>query len=316
MPPAQLWLSRFAKLVVAVTFALLFLGGMVTSLDAGMSVPDWPTTFGYNMWTFPFERWKGLVFWEHTHRVVASVLGVLVIFLAIGIQWLETRRWVRWLGWTALVLVSVQGIMGGLRVTENSIPLAIVHGVTAQIFFCLVILIAAALSPAWNRPLPNRDAASRIARLKSWAWVMVIFLLIQLVLGAVMRHLNAGLAMPFFPFDEEGNFMPRVHNMYVDIHFTHRVWAFVVTAAGFVLGIKGLRAGGGDSRILVPSVLTIALVLFQIYLGAQIIWTGRASVPTSLHVVNGALILGFSFILLVRSSYYASLEARSNQPQS
>lgn len=312
MPPAQLWLSRFAKLTVLFTFALLFLGAQVTSLDAGMSVPDWPNTFGYNMWTFPFARWVGLVFWEHTHRVVASVLGLLVIALAVWAFRTETRKWVRWLTYLAVVLVTVQGIMGGLRVTKNSISLAVVHGVTAQLFFCLLILIAAALSPAWNRPLLSPAAAPKVAHLKRWAWVMVVFLIIQLILGAVMRHNGAGLAMPYFPFDDEGHFMPRVHNMMVDIHFTHRVWAFVVTGVALVLGIKGLKAAGGDSRIVLPSVAIMALVLFQIFLGAKIIWTGRAEIPTSLHVINGALILGFSFILLVRSSYYASLEARSN----
>lgn len=316
MYPAKLWLARFANLTVAATFCLLFLGGMVTSLDAGLSVPDWPGTFGHNMWAFPFERWKGLVFWEHTHRVVASGVGFMVILLLIGIWMVDGRRWVKQLGIAAVVLVSIQGIMGGLRVTKVSITLAIIHGITAQVFFCLLILIAMAVSAAWNRPLKDPTSAPKIGKLRGWAWSLIGVLLIQLILGAVMRHNGAGLSMPYFPVDPDGHFMPRVHNMMVDIHFTHRVWAIVVTVMALIVGVKALRASKSDIRILLPAIFIISLVAVQIFLGAQVIWLARASIPTSLHVVNGALILSFSFVLAVRSSYYASICDRSPQRQS
>src|SRR6185295_5356358 len=112
------WLDRFAWLTEGATFLLLGLGGLVTSHEAGLAVPDWPTTYGYNMFFFPFSKWKGGIFYEHTHRLVASLVGFLTVILAVWLWLKEARRWMRRLGTAALLAVILQGILGGLRVTE------------------------------------------------------------------------------------------------------------------------------------------------------------------------------------------------------
>ncbi|MEI6350580.1 MAG: COX15/CtaA family protein, partial [Verrucomicrobiota bacterium] len=205
MQPENRWISRLAKFAVIVTFSLIYLGGMVTSLNAGLSVPDWPTSFGYNMFTFPVSKWEGGIWWEHSHRLVASFLGLVITVLAVWIWRVDSRRWVRGLGLGAFVLVVVQGILGGLRVTEISTVLAIIHGCIAQAFLCVLILLALALSPAWERPPTESKVSYSAKRLVPWGWVLTGAVFIQLILGAIMRHLHAGLAIPTFPLTPSGS---------------------------------------------------------------------------------------------------------------
>ncbi|MBM4296282.1 MAG: cytochrome oxidase assembly protein, partial [Deltaproteobacteria bacterium] len=110
------WPHRLAVILACATFPLLFIGGLVTSLGVGLAVPDWPTTFGYNMILYPWSKMVGGIFYEHSHRLVASTVGLLTIALALIFWFYEPRRWLRWLGAAALALVIVQGVLGGLRV--------------------------------------------------------------------------------------------------------------------------------------------------------------------------------------------------------
>ena len=110
------WLARFALLTALATLVLVCFGGLVTSHEAGMAVPDWPNTFGYNLFFFPVSRWVGGIFYEHTHRLVASGVGMLTTILAVWLWLKESRRWLRWLGIGALLAVVLQGVLGGLRV--------------------------------------------------------------------------------------------------------------------------------------------------------------------------------------------------------
>lgn len=304
MQPAQPWLSRFAYFVVAFTLALIFIGGMVTSLDAGMTVPDWPTTFGYNMFAFPISRWVGLVFWEHSHRVVASILGILTTVLAVWIWLAESRRWLKGLGASAFVLVVIQGLMGGFRVTADSRVLAILHGCLAQVFLCLLVWIALALGSGWQRPA-QEVSVRRLLKVRRWAWILTGAVFLQLLLGAIMRHLKAGLAIATFP--PYGSFFPVIHNPLVDLHLTHRLWAIAVSLIVIVVAAKVLR---GPTRavwqFVAPVLWLLLLVGIQILFGASIIWLARAPIPTSLHVLNGAIILALSFALAIRSSYFVS----------
>lgn len=311
MKPVNLSLSRFAKFVLLSTFCLVFLGGMVTSMNAGLSVPDWPTTYGYNMFTFPISKWVGLIAWEHVHRLMASLIGMLTIVLAAWTWRVEERGWVRALAIGALLLVIVQGVMGGLRVTELSVTLAIVHGCVAQAFLCVLALLALALSPAWDVPLATGVGSDSIDSCRRWAWTLTGAIYIQLILGAVMRHLHAGLAIPTFPLTPEGTLMPQVHNMMVDLHFTHRFWAVLVTAAMIFLVTKILVSAASEPRLVKPALWLAALVVLQIVLGAFIIWTYRAPIPTSLHVLNGATVLVVSFILAVRASRFSAPDSPS-----
>src|SRR5437588_9446171 len=111
------WLNRFAWLTAVATLFLICSGGMVTSKGVGLAVPDWPTSFGYNMFLFPVSQWVGGIFFEHVHRLIASTVGLLTLILATWIWWADGRRWVRALGLAAVAAVILQGVLGGLRVT-------------------------------------------------------------------------------------------------------------------------------------------------------------------------------------------------------
>ena len=296
-PVPHPWLARYAKLVVAATFCLIFLGAMVTSKDAGLSVPDWPTSYGYNMFTFPFSRWVGGIFFEHLHRQVASGIGLLTTILAIWIWRARCAPWLRWLGLGAFVLVCVQGVLGGLRVTHVSIVLAMLHACTAQLFLSVLVLIATALSPRWIRPSaePRRGCAPSV-RILSWSLVGAIYA--QIMVGAIMRHLHAGLSIPTFPL-AFGQWVPPMLDERVAINFGHRVGALIVTLLVIALVSLIVRR---EPRLMRSSAGLVALLVAQIALGASVIWFRREPVITSLHVVCGAAVLTKALLLALRAS--------------
>src|SRR5262245_54911686 len=180
------WPHRIAVVLACATFPLLFIGGLVTSKGAGLAVPDWPTTFGYNMFLYPWSKMIGNIFYEHSHRLVASMVGVLTIALAL-IFWLrEPRAWLRWLGFGALGLVIVQGVIGGLRVVLLENTLAIVHGATAQAFFAFTVCLAVVTARGWSAPVvAGVSDSGRLGRL-CLATTGLIYA--QIVFGAVVRH--------------------------------------------------------------------------------------------------------------------------------
>src|SRR5438132_5694691 len=128
----SLWPHRIAILLAGATFPLLFIGGLVTSKGAGLAVPDWPTTFGYNMFLYPWSRMVGGILYEHSHRLIGSAVGLLTIALALVLWRKESRPWLRWLGVVALGAVIAQGVLGGLRVVLLQQTLAIIHACFAQ----------------------------------------------------------------------------------------------------------------------------------------------------------------------------------------
>src|SRR5687767_1615071 len=184
------------------------MGGLVTSHQAGMSVPDWPNSYGYNMFLFPPSQWVGGIFYEHTHRLMGTVVGMLSIVLAVWAWRSEPRKWVRWLAYSVLAAVIFQGVLGGLRVVLVELDLAIVHACFAQAFFCLAALMVAVTSKWWRHAAPGRSggpvvARERICPCSDWTARLAILALLtiylQLVAGAVMRHYQAGLAIPDLP---------------------------------------------------------------------------------------------------------------------
>src|SRR5262245_18152666 len=212
-------LHRFAVATACATLLLIVAGGLVTSTESGLSVPDWPTTYGSNMWTFPVSKWVGGIRYEHTHRLIASFVGFLTILLAIFLARREPRRWVRRLGYGALAAVDAQGVLGGMTV-RFLLPswISVCHACLAPLFFCLTVAIAVVTSPRWAETTPAdlRAAFSRnpVARM-TLATAAAIFL--QLVIGAVMRHTKAGLAIPDFPL-ALGRLVPPLTTFPVAIH--------------------------------------------------------------------------------------------------
>ena len=183
---------------------LIVVGGIVTSQKAGLAVVDWPNSFGYSMFLYPLSRMTGGIYYEHAHRLMGSLVGLTTLALAIHLQRADDRVWLRRFALAAFVAVLIQGMLGGLRVTGRfttstspaetapNIGLAVVHGVFAQIFFGMMVAIAVFTTRAWKRsaaPLVTRSASTD----RALTSLLVGILVVQLVLGAIQRHLSGGL---------------------------------------------------------------------------------------------------------------------------
>lgn len=290
------WLHRFAVLVAAATFVLIFIGGLVTSTDSGLAVPDWPTTYGHFMFSFPLSQMVGGIFYEHGHRMVASIVGMLMVILA-GWLWLkEPRRWVRRLGGLALLAVILQGVLGGLTVLFLlPTPISVGHGTLAQIFFCLTVCLAVFTSPGWQKQgsLPA-DAPRPPLQTATLITVAVVFL--QLIIGAIMRHSKAGLAIPDFPL-AFGRIIPPFDSFGVAIHFAHRAGALAVTVLIVWTAVRIFKYYRDEPLLLRPAMLLAGALVAQLTLGAFTIWTKKAALIATAHVAVGALILGTSVVL-------------------
>src|SRR6476659_5615623 len=175
------FLYRFAWFTAAATVLLICSGGMVTSKGVGLAVPDWPTTFGYNMFFFPASKWIGGIFFEHTHRLIASTVGFLTIILAMWLWFVDPCRWVRILGVAAVGAVILQGVLGGLRVTMLKDEIGIFHACLAPAFFGLIVIIALVTSHSWRAPAA---IAGRAKSLRGVALTTTVFIYSQLALGA------------------------------------------------------------------------------------------------------------------------------------
>lgn len=306
--------SRLSHILALLTFLatliLIALGGLVTSHNAGLAVPDWPNTFGYNPFLFPVDRWVGGIWFEHTHRLWASVVGFLTIGLAVILQWKERRGWLKTLGWIVLALVIAQAVLGGLRVTMLKAELGIFHACLAQTFFVLVGLITLFTSRWW------RDGADSVpARLVAprWRWAVIAvtgLIYVQLILGATMRHAHLGLSIPDYPL-AYGQLIPPLDAATVErinehrlsagmepttavqiaLQFTHRLVA-VAVLFGIVLCVDALRRQERAPRILRRAGMTwVGLVGLQFVLGASTVWSNKAADVATTHVVVGALTL-------------------------
>jgi len=291
-------------LVAASTALLIFAGGLVTSTGSGLSVPDWPNTYGWFMWAFPISKMVGGIFYEHLHRLVASTVGFLIVVLAIWLARVEPRRWVRRLGYLALGAVIAQGILGGITVLWY-LPdaISIAHASLAQIVFCLTTTIALVTSPGWQGgygqlPTPNSHIP-RDATLERIAVVTTALIYVQIVIGATMRHTGAGLAIPDFPLSF-GHLIPPQWDSKIAIHFAHRVGA--ATVAVLILATTGhvFFHHGRRAELRRPATLLLVLLVVQIMLGALTVLSQKQFIINSLHVVNGALVLVTSLVLALR----------------
>src|SRR5271165_2089594 len=186
-------LFGFAVLTAVMTFLLIGLGGLVTSHEAGMSVPDWPTSYGYNMFALPIKFWTGGAFFEHTHRLLASAVGLMTTLLAVWLWRKDPRPWMRWLGLAAFLGVVAQGVLGGLRVTLHMDSLGIFHGTIAQLFFVLTCALALFTSRSWAGWAASRQIPRVPSGLRTLVLATTLLILGQLILGATMRHQHAGL---------------------------------------------------------------------------------------------------------------------------
>jgi len=293
-----MWLHRYAKFVSAATVLLIVAGGLVTSTGSGLAVPDWPTSYGWNMFTFPMKHMVGGIFYEHGHRLIASGVGFLTIILAAWLWKAESRRWMRMLGLIALGAVCLQGLLGGITVLYF-LPTAIstAHAGLAQIFFCLTVAISLFTSRGWTAPAhdPVDDRA-----LRTVATATTAFIYLQIIVGATMRHSDAGLAIPDFPLIF-GGILPPEWTPQIAVHFAHRVGALVVTLAIAATAGHVVYHHPERSELRRPALTLACLVLAQVTLGAFVIWSEKNVAINTAHVVVGALTLATSLVLTLRS---------------
>lgn len=298
-------LAWFAALGSTWVFVLVTLGAFTTSIGAGMAFPDWPLSNGSvnpHGWLTEIDK-----FAEHSHRLSGTMMGLITIALAVWLHRTEARAWLRRLGWLALVIVVVQGVLGGTRVLLDRVTvpgfamtlgqmLRIPHGVLAQVYVCVLFAIAAGLSRPWIEKATALSGSSAfVRRLGGWT---VALLFVQLTVAATMRHNYAGLAIPTFPLSTpDGALLPAAWDYRVALQFTHRVVAALLAVAFAGYGHVLLRETALPAWLRRSSFVLVALLVLQIYLGAQIIWTGRSVVMTTSHVLVGALTLATTFVI-------------------
>ncbi|MDE1921210.1 MAG: COX15/CtaA family protein [Candidatus Omnitrophica bacterium] len=315
-------LRRFSKFLCLLTLGLIFLGALVKSTDSGLSVPDWPTTYGKFIYAYPLNKMYGGIKFEQTHRLLASLVGMLTLLLTI---WLLRVRdmplWVRRWGIFAFVAVVLQGVLGGLGVIYFlPVWLTSLHGVLAQTFLLILIFIAYALSAERHQRGKTQEEGHDGTFLKPALFLMAM-IYIQLIIGNVVRHSGSGLAVPDFPtmgwkliptFDAA--WLHRInawrfeHNMdpvtmaQVCIHLLHRFWAFLI-----VISLLWTNKIAYDrclkNAVIMKTLywLNIAIIL-QVVLGASTVLSHEEVYTTTLHVTTGAIVLTLSFIMVLRSA--------------
>ena len=294
--PENLWLHRFAVFTALSTTFLIFAGGLVTSTESGLAVPDWPLSFGMF-----FPPMVGGVFFEHGHRMVAGFVGLLTFTLAIWVSLKEDRAWVRWLTLGALGAVIAQAILGGLTVIYLlPTPISVAHATLAQTFFCMIIALALFTSPDWKRGLPSAGERPGSPSLPRLCGLTTGAIYLQLMLGALMRHSNSWLAIPDFPL-AFGKIIPPFESALIVIHFAHRIGALLVTGMVFWTLIRIVSGYRSHTRLFRLAVIMASLLLIQVTLGAFTIWSEKAVTITTFHVVTGAAILGISLLLTLHA---------------
>jgi len=278
------WLHRYATFIASCTLLLIIAGALVTGNDAGLSVPDWPTSFG----TFRMPRMVGGVKFEHGHRMIAGTVGILTIILALWIWRVESRRWLRWVAFGSVMAVFAQALLGGITVLFY-LPVAIstAHATLGQIFFCLNCSLAFFTRADWKWDEPKVEDTAR-PPLQLFTIITTGLILVQLILGAVYRHSKDGIISP------------------------HVIGACIVTLmVGHLVSTVMMRFSK-QPGLLRPAMLLGGLVLLQVFLGigSYFMKLAARSAPqplqpvvgiTTAHVTTGALILLTSLYLTYQS---------------
>lgn len=295
------WRHRYALAVAIAAAALLAAGGLVTSTGSGLAVPDWPLSFGQ-----VFPPMVGGVLYEHGHRMIASAVGLMTMLLMFWFRAREPRPAVRWLAFAAFFGVVAQGILGGLTVLMRlPVAVSVAHACLAQVVFCLLATLALVTSRRFIAASTSSSIGPErgVARLAAVGTGLVF---VQLFLGALMRHSGAGLAIPDFPL-AFGHLVPPQFNADIAIHFAHRIGALVVSVMVILIAMRAARHPRAE--LAGPARLALGLVVLQVALGATSVLTRLAVLPTTTHLLVGALLLATLMVLTVRAYQPGRVEA-------
>lgn len=292
------WLHRWAVGTVCATFCLLTLGAVVTTFHVGMADPIWPT-YPWHLLLISWAEPKPGFLIEHTHRLAGYIVGCCIIVLAVGLAAYENRRWLRWLGATALLLVIIQGLLGGFRVKLNEMlgpNLALIHGSFATVVFSLLMSLALFTSPSWSQIGDFGECPQVAARLRYGSVLTTILVFLQIVFGSFLRHTYSTLG-------QRG----------------HLLLAFGVVAAVVWL-VKEIWDRPAEERIAGFSALLLAvLVGGQVFLGVEAwmvkYFTSSSALAQALirtaHVLMGSLILATSVVVTLQIQRRTSAVASS-----
>lgn len=289
------WLARYATLVAFATFLLIIAGALVTSNDAGLSVPDWPTSFG----SFRMPRMVGGIKYEHGHRMIAGTVGLLTIILALWLWRADERRWVRRLGGIAVLTVIAQAVLGGITVLFYlPAPISVAHACLAQIFFLIAVSLALFTRYDWRRDEPRaEDAGSPSLGRLATGTTAAIFL--QLMLGAAFRHNGLGI-------------------------IPHLVGAVAVTAGVLWMLVRVLAEHKSERRLVRSTAALTGLLAVQVLLGigSYIEKLAERNAPqplppavtvTTAHVAVGALVLASSLLVTLEVYRILAVPGRASE---
>lgn len=313
------WPHRVALVLASAIFPLIWVGGLVTTYDAGMAVPDWPTTYGYNLFLYPWQTWlfgPWDLFIEHGHRLFAAAVGLLTIVLTVVLYRCDERAWVRRLGLAALALVLFQGWLGGMRVRLDARTLAQIHGCVGPAFFALAAALAVFTSRRWRGA--ESQGASTDRRAARLAVITTSLAYVQLLLGSQVRHISLRSDMTVFRAAV----------------LLHLFMAALVVLHAYLLAARVGGRQASDAWLARPARWLAVLVTVQIALGcatwilkygwpawlSQYSWAAgyvitreslvQASITTA-HVATGSLILVASLTVALRSWRLSSAPFRS-----
>ena len=289
------WLARYAAFVAFATFLLIVAGALVTSNDAGLSVPDWPTSFG----SFRMPRMVGGVKYEHGHRMIAGTVGLLTVLLAVWLWKTDERKWVRRLGGIAVLAVVAQAVLGGITVLFYlPAPVSVGHACLAQLFFSITVSLALFTRYDWRWDQP-RIGGARTPSLRRLTAGTTAAIFLQLMLGAAFRHNGFGI-------------------------IPHVIGALVVSAGVFWILVRVLTGYPREPRLVRPALWLAALLAVQLLLGigSYVMKLAARDAPqplppvvavTTTHVAVGALVLAASLVLTLQA--FRKTEVRSQEPE-
>lgn len=292
--------------LVCATFPLIWVGGLVTTYQAGMAVPDWPNTYGYNLFLYPWQTWlfgPWDLFIEHGHRLLGALVGLLAIGLVVSAWKTRQSRSVRLAAAAALVAVILQGLLGGLRVVLDERLLAMIHGCVAPAFFALCAALVAITAPCFSS---TTNAEPRIARIHRLAMLTAALAYLQIVFGAAVRHLPPGAG-------------PEAFRVAMFAHL------FMAAALSLHILLLSVRTAGATAGLRRPGLALVGLLLIQIALGCgawvtnygwpnwigEHAWSegfvvraegGTQALTTTAHQATGSLILAVAVLVAVRSA--------------
>ena len=303
-------INILAIFTMLLTFFLIFVGALIKSTESGLSVPDWPTTFGENMFLFPYTSMVGGIFYEHSHRLIASLVGFCILLNTVLIQFSNFYKLVKIVSLITLFVVITQGILGGLTVLYF-LPawLSASHGTLGQTTFCLTIILAIITSPKWTK----ENSSKLNYKIKRLSFISIALVWLQLIIGAIVRHTESALVALDFPkindtwipaFDQKSidniNYERFVQNfdfiLNLDpitsgqllIHFIHRSFGYII----FLFMIYYCFYLYKKRLFKTTPIILFFLIITQIALGALTVLSKKEFIITSLHVSNGAAILG------------------------